>query len=166
MMRKKETTINYQIRELKSAEYSLLEDFLYEAIFQRDEANLVSRSIIEKPELAVYIEDFGSKKDDICFCAEVNQKVVGAVWVRNIEGYGNVAKDTPEIAISLYKEYRGYGIGTELMKQILKYLKDNHYKKVSLAVQKDNYALKMYLAVGFEIIDETEEEYIMIQRLN
>ena len=39
------------------------------------------------------------------------------------------------------------------------------YKKTSLAVQKQNYAVKMYKNVGFEIVDENEEEYIMVYEL-
>lgn len=60
------------------------------------------------------------------------------------------------------KEYRGKGIGTKLMETMLKILKDKGYKKTSLAVQKDNYAVKMYKKVGFKIIDENEQEYIMV----
>lgn len=153
------------IRELKKEEYPLLEDFLYEAIFQPDENNLVPRTILQKPELQVYIKDFGHRIDDYCLCAEVNGTVVGAVWVRNINGYGSIDETTPEFAISLYKEYRGQGIGTALMSSMLKHLKSFGYKKASLAVQKTNYALKMYLSVGFEIIDESEEEYKMICKL-
>ncbi len=41
-------------------------------------------------------------------------------------------------------------------------LKCRGYKKTSLAVQKENYAVKMYKNVGFEIVDENEEEYIMV----
>lgn len=44
-------------------------------------------------------------------------------------------------------------------------MKDRGYKQALLAVQKANYALKMYQKIGFEIIDENEEEYIMICRL-
>lgn len=33
---------------------------------------------------------------------------------------------------------------------------------ISLSVQKANYAAKMYLKIGFEIIRENEEEYIMV----
>ena len=98
---------------------------------------------------------------DISLCTEVDGKIVGAVWVRNIKGYGGIDDDTPEFAISLYKDFRGYSIGTEMMKDMLNHLKEAGYKKASLAVQKDNYALKMYLSVGFQIIDENEEEYIM-----
>ena len=68
----------------------------------------------------------------------------------------------PSFAISLYKEYRGLGIGTMLMKRMLEELKERGYQKTSLAVQKANYAVKMYKNVGFEIIDENEEEYIMM----
>ena len=50
------------------------------------------------------------------------------------------------------------------MQAMIENLKTKSYSQTSLAVQKDNYALKMYLQVGFEIIDETAEEYIMRYR--
>lgn len=153
--------MKYIIRQMSSNEYYLLDNFLYEAIFQRDKNNLAPRAIINNPNLQAYIKDFGTLKDDYCLCAEVDKKVVGAVWVRNINGYGNIDSKTPEFAISLYRDYRGNGIGTEMMKQMLELLKDKGYKKASLAVQKDNYALGMYQKVGFKIIDENTEEYIM-----
>ena len=49
-----------------------------------------------------------------------------------------------------------------MMKQMLTELKIRGYQKTSLAVQKANYAVKMYKNVGFEIVDENEEEYIMV----
>lgn len=156
--------MNYQIRKMKPSEYPLLDDFLYQAIFQRDETNLAPKSIIEEPALQMYIQDFGTMKDDYCLCAEISQKIVGAVWVRNIKGYGSIDEETPEFAISLYKEYRGQGIGTELMRRMLVLLKSEGYVKTSLAVQKDNYALHMYQHIGFQIIDENQEEYIMEYR--
>lgn len=157
--------MEYFIRKMEVVEYPLLKDFLYEAIFQRDEINLLPKTIINEPQLKVYIEDFGRKKDDYCLCAEVDTKIVGAVWTRKIAGYGNVDDKTPELAISLYRDFRGYGIGTEMMKRMSAYLKQAGYSRVSLAVQKDNYAFKVYLNVGFQIIDENEEEYIMVHYL-
>ena len=41
-------------------------------------------------------------------------------------------------------------------------LKEKGYKQVSLSVQKMNYAVRMYLNVGFEIVSENNEEYIMV----
>ncbi|EDS07427.1 hypothetical protein CLOSCI_01526 [[Clostridium] scindens ATCC 35704] len=37
------------------------------------------------------------------------------------------------------------------------------YEKVSLSVQKANYAVKLYEKTGFKIVDENEEEYIMVR---
>ena len=72
---------------------------------------------------------------------------------------------TPSLSISLLKEYRNLGIGTELMKQILLTLKDRKYKQVSLSVQKINYAVSMYKKVGFEVVRENEDDYVMICKL-
>jgi RimJ/RimL family protein N-acetyltransferase len=108
--------MKYIIREMQSKEYSLLDDILYEEIFQRDEVNLLPKSIINKPELQIYVNKFREKKDDYCLCVKVEGKVVGAVWVRNIKEYGCDDEITPEFAISLYKDFRGYGIGTKMNK--------------------------------------------------
>ena len=153
------------IRRMKESEYPLLHDFLYEAIFIPEGAELPPKSIINVPELQVYVADFGRRKDDYCLVAEVDGAVAGAVWVRIMNDYGHIDDDTPSVAISLYKEYRGCGIGTEMMKRMLSDLQERGYKKVSLSVQKANYAVKMYQGVGFEIVDENEEEYIMVSYL-
>ena len=156
--------MNYIIREIKEEEYPILSDFLYEAIFIPESMEKPPKAIIEQSELQVYIADFG-KEDDWCLVAEVKGKIVGAVWGRIMNDYGHIDNETPSFAISLLKEYRNYGIGTELMKQMLMKLKLEGYKQASLAVQKMNYAVRMHRKVGFEIVDENDEEYIMICKL-
>lgn len=156
--------MEYKIRTIVEEENSLLEDFLYEAIFVPEGVSAPPRSIINQPELQIYITDFGKKKDDVGLVAEVDKKVAGAVWVRIMNDYGHIDNDTPSFAISLYKEYRGLGIGTALMTEMLRILKDRGYKQASLAVQKANYAVKLYQKTGFEIVDENDEEYIMLCR--
>lgn len=158
--------MDYTIREMRTDEYPLLDDFLYQAIYQPDTTDLAPKSIINKPELQVYIKDFGKQEDDYCFCAEVDNRVVGAVWVRNINGYGSINNVTVEFAISVFDEYQKMGIGTALMNRMLEHPKELNYPKASLAVQKGNYAVRMYQKVGFEITCENEQEYIMIHRLS
>ncbi len=72
---------------------------MYEAIFIPECVSAPSKDIINQPDLQVYVKDFGKNKGDLCLVA------------------------TPSFAISLLKEYRNYGIGTELMKQMLMKLK-------------------------------------------
>ena len=153
--------MDYQIREMKENEYPLLSDFLYEAIFIPKGMDKPPKSIIEQPELQIYIEDFG-KADDACMVAEIKDKVVGAVWTRIMNDYGHIDDKTPSFAISLYEEYRNFGVGTSLMKAMLQFLKDKGYKQTSLSVQKANYAVHMYQKAGFEVVKENEEEYIMV----
>ena len=156
--------MDYKIRKIKESEYSVLGDFLYEAIFIPEGVKSPPREIIEQPELQVYISDFGKHKGDCCLVAELDKRIIGAGWVRIMNDYGHIDDETPSFAISLYPEYRNHGIGTALMKSMLKLLKAENYKQASLAVQKANYAVKMYKNVGFEIVGENTEEYIMAYR--
>lgn len=157
--------MNYKIRKLKENEQEILADFLYEAIYIPEGVEASPKNIIEQPELQLYISDWG-RKDDHCLVAEADNRIVGAVWVRIMNDYGHIDDKTSSFAIALYQEYRGMGIGTELMKQMLALLKENGYEKTSLSVQKANYAYRMYRKLGFEIIAENEEEFIMVKRIN
>ena len=157
--------MNYTIREIEKQEYPLLDNFLYEAIFIPEGIEAPPKTIITSPELQVYVEHFGELKDDWGLAAEVDGKIAGAVWVRIMNDYGHIDDETPSLAISLYKEYRGLGIGTAMMKEILALLKAHGYQQVSLSVQKANYAAKLYRKVGFEVVRENEEEYIMVNYL-
>lgn len=156
--------MEYTIRKMAVPESPLLGDFLYEAIFIPDGIKPPPRNIIASPELQVYVERFGALKDDFALVAEIEGKVVGAVWVRIMNDYGHIDEETPSLAISLYKEYRGQGIGIDMMKEMLSLLKAHGYKRVSLSVQKANYAAEMYRKIGFEIIKENGDEWIMLWR--
>lgn len=157
--------MDYTVRKIMDKEYPMLEDFLYEAIFIPQGAEPPPRSIINNAGLQVYVKDFGKYPDDRCLVAETDGKIVGAVWVRIMDDYGHVDDKTPSLAISLYKDYRGRGVGTALMLKMLDVLQESGYEKASLAVQKANYAVKMYKKVGFKIIGESDEEYIMVCNL-
>ena len=78
--------MDYVIRELKQNEINLLDTFLYEAIFIPEGVQAPSKDIIEHPDLQIYVADF-CKKDDLCYVADFDGKVVGAVWTRIINDY-------------------------------------------------------------------------------
>ena len=114
--------MNYVIRKLKQDEVKILDTFLYEAIFIPEGVEAPPMEIINQPELRVYVDGFGTKNGDLCFAAESDGAIVGAVWVRIMNDYGHIDDETPSFAISLLNEYRGKGIGTELMKRMLEEL--------------------------------------------
>ena len=155
-----------QIRPLKPSEAPLLRDFLYEAIFLPEGVTPPPFEIVDQPELRLYYEDFGTGSADHCLVADVDGSVVGAVWVRIMNDYGHIDNQTPSLAIALYPQYRKQGIGTRLMQQMLQLLKDEGYTQVSLSVQKANYAYRMYKKLGFEVITENDEEYLMVCKVD
>ena len=153
--------MNYYIRPIQPTETPLLKDFLYEAIFIPEGVAAPPRDILDDDSLQVYIRNFGQLPDDRCLVAESDGKIIGAIWSRIMNDYGHIADDVPSIAISLYKEYRNLGIGTDLLHQMLDQLRADGYKSVSLSVQKANYAMRMYQKAGFNVISEDAEEALM-----
>ncbi|QCD43015.1 GNAT family N-acetyltransferase [Duncaniella dubosii] len=154
------------IRDIKSDEIPLLTEFLYEAIFQPQDAPKVSRIVLQEPMIWAYVNGFGSRTGDFCRVAIIGGAIVGAAWSRLGCSYGKVDASIPELAISLYPEYRGRGIGSRLLESLLNTLCENGYKKVSLSVDKTNYAVSIYRKFGFETIVEREHDYLMVNHLN
>ena len=150
------------IRCMHPEEYSLLREFLYQAIFLPKGVRPPPRSVVDLPELQIYIADFGTRPGDYCMVAEVEGTVVGAAWSRIMEDYGHIDDSTPSLAISLLPEHRGLGIGTQLIDSLLLLLRENGYLRASLSVQRENPALRLYERMGFQIFEEKDTEYLML----
>ncbi len=153
------------VREITPADYPLLEDFIYHAIFVPAGTETPPRGIIYNPDVFIYIDRFGSKPGDCGVVAEVGGKVIGAAWERIIPAFGHVDDETPELAISVLPKYRGQAAGTLLMARLFGLLRESGFKKTSLAVQKENTAVKFYQRLGYITVRESVEEYIMVKDL-
>ena len=154
--------MNTIIRKIRPEEYSLLREFLYQAIYLLVGVDPPPRSVVDLPELQVYIADFDTRPGDHCIVAEAAGKVVGAAWCRIMADYGHIDNGTPSLAISLLPEYRGLGIGTRLLNDLLLLLQEHGYLRASLSVQKENPALRLYQRTGFRIVAERGTEYLML----
>lgn len=150
------------IRPMKQKEYPLLEEFLYQAIFVPEGVEKPDRSIVLDPSLRHYYQDFGQKKGDVALVAEVDNQVVGVTWVRHIKDYGYVDDQTPSLSISLLPDYRGQGIGSQLLGALLTDLKARKVGQVSLSVSKNNPAYRLYQKHGFETLRENQEDFVMV----
>lgn len=109
--------MEYIIRPLKKEEYSILPDFLYEAIYLPPGVEPPPCSVVTLPELQLYISAFGSSPHDAALAAEQNGRVIGLVWARIMNDYGHIDRSVPSLAISLLPGFRGKGIGTALLKR-------------------------------------------------
>ncbi len=152
------------IRLMNVEEFDLLEMFLYEAIFQPNQKK-APFSIIYENHLYQYIEKFGVKEHDICYCAQVENDIIGAVWVRETNRECSETDVVLEFSISVLQHYRKQGIGRQLMKRMIEHIRKQGYKKAILSVQQQNYARKLYEELGFYQVDQHDQEIIMMKQL-
>ncbi len=108
-------------------------------------------SIQKQPSLACYASGWGRVGDVGCV-AESDTASVGAAWLRlwleEEKGFCYVSDTIPELAIAVLPDYRGQGIGTQLLMQVLEVAK-GHFGTVSLSVRADNPVVKLYERAGF-----------------
>jgi len=126
--------MDYAVRHIRHDEWPLLEGFLYEAIYVPEgfEGEIPRSVVYDDPKCRAAFEGFGSLPDDRAVVAVVNDKVVGACWVRTTDEYGHVDDATPSFSISLFEPYRSQGIGTAMMRSMLDELRGAGYARAKL----------------------------------
>jgi GNAT superfamily N-acetyltransferase len=77
------------------------------------------------------------------------------LWQEDEKGFGYISDTLPELAMAVLPEYRGQGIGTQLLANILE-LANTHYPAVSLNVRADNPAVRLYTRAGFRKVPGSE----------
>ena len=162
--------MDYIIRNMSEDERHLLEEFLFQAVYVPEgfEGEVPRDIVRDDPKCRAAYEGFGSLPDDQAMVAVVDGEVVGACWVRTTDEYGHIDNATPSFSISLFEEFRGRGIGTELMQRMLDDLLRAGYARTSLSVQKENPAVRLYARLGFRVVGNgaDETEWLMIRELN
>lgn len=156
------------IRDILPSETGILKTMLYNAIYVPHGREKLPYGIIEEPEIAVYIENFG-REGDICLVADTGGVIAGATWTRlftaEAKGYGFISPEIPELSMSVLEQYRRQGIGTMLLAGMLKKLASKGFRQVSLSVDLANYAYRMYRKQGCEDYARHDESMTMLRQL-
>lgn len=157
------------IRPARTSDQTFLEDMLYQSLYVPEGFGPFPKEIIRRPDIAKYIENWG-KDGDIAFIA-VDSKTamsVAAVWLRLLQGsqkgYGYVNDETPEVGVAVLSDYRGQGIGRQLLERLFEEAVTT-YDAISLSVSKGNPAQKLYTQLGFIVVAEDETSVTMLKHL-
>ena len=90
---------------------------------------------------------------------------VGAAWYRlftaDRPGYGFLDEETPELTIAVVPSRRGRGFGAELLTALLEQAREDGHSSLSLSVEKDNPAVKLYERFGFRPMKEMGATVVM-----
>jgi ribosomal protein S18 acetylase RimI-like enzyme len=143
------------IRPLKSDDRLLLWDMLYHAIHVPEGRSPPPREVVRLPELARYVRGWGRVGDCGFLASEpLRSEPLGAAWLRLLigqdKGYGYIDDETPELCIAVLPEYRGRGIGTQLLTCLLASVRG--VPSISLSVSQDNPAIRLYQRFGFVVV--------------
>ena len=141
------------LRAATAADLPFLWDVLYEAIFVPQGQAPPPRTVLRDPRVSHYLTGFPKHPGDGGLVAETTAGPVGAAWHRRMPasdpGYGFVRADVPEVTVALMPPYRGQGIGTALLRQLLADAGAAGYPALSLSVQAQNPARRLYERLGF-----------------
>ena len=149
------------IRRGGAQDLRFLRDMLHHAYYWRERVpgSLVSR----------YVRGWG-RPGDAAVVALDGGFPVGAAWYRVFSadepGYGFVDEQTPELSIAVVPSRRGKGHGERLLRALLEEAKRNGFEQISLSVEPENPALRLYERFGFEKVGELGGSSTMLAHLS
>jgi len=145
--------MQYTIRALTTDDEPIVWEMLMHAAHESEIAAVQSQAC-----LAGYAANWG-RAGDMGFVAVYEQQPIGAAWLRlwkgQERGFGYIADEIPELAISVLPEYCGNGIGSKLLLRLIE-AASKSYPAISLNVRGSNPAVRLYQRVGFVKVDGSE----------
>jgi len=147
---------------------SFLAEMLVAASYWRaDGPTGTVQDVMGNPELAHYISGW-PRPGDRGVIAE-NDQPIGAAWMRYLSdgdpGFGFVNVAVPEIGMGVVKEWRGRGVGRQLLDALVDVAREQELEALSLSVEADNYARHLYEHVGFRTVGTVGGSFTMLLRL-
>lgn len=142
-----------EIHGMTNGEISFLQEMLYAALAWRPDVELPSREwVLEHPQVVIFHKGWG-RTGDAALVAEEDGRPIGAVWYRFFteaeHGEGYVDDETPELAIAVVEDSRGRGVGRSLMEKMHERARRDGLERISLSVDADNPAKRLYAALGY-----------------
>ena len=105
------------------------------------------------PVVRRYLDGWGRPGDFGLVAVTEEGEAVGGAWYRLYRreeaGYGFIDERTPELSIAVAPEARGRGVGTQLLVALIEHARDDGIDALSLSVEADNPALRLYERLGF-----------------
>jgi ribosomal protein S18 acetylase RimI-like enzyme len=162
--------MQFRIREALTSDEPFLREMLYQSLHVSEGCAPLERQILDHPDIAKYVENWGQPGDLGFIALEANNgEEIAAIWVRLFSeakpGYGYVDSAIPELSIAVLPEYRNRGIGSALIRHLFTHAQ-TVCSAISLSVSLDNPARRLYERLGFERLRQDATSVTMLKQLS
>jgi GNAT superfamily N-acetyltransferase len=162
-------TSRIEIRDATFEDVGFLRDMVLEAAYWRPGRRVPSREVaLADPKLAHYVDAWGRPGDTAVVAVDTAGVRMGAAWARLFPaadpGYGFIDEQTPELGIAVLRDRHRGGIGGRLLEELVWQLRRSGFTAVSLSVERDNPARRLYERLGFVPFELAGDAITMILR--
>lgn len=155
------------VRAANQEDLPFLRNMLYEAAYWRiGFTRPPIEDALATPELAKLLDRWGRDGDVALIALNEDRALLGATWYRfwndADHSYGYVSETIPELGIGVVAAQRNRGVGTALLKALLREAATHGVVQISLSVERDNPAIRLYRKLGFREVDSVGNAWTMV----
>lgn len=160
----------FSIRPAAQADGSFLGEMVVEAANWRAGTVRARHEVLGHPEHRRYIAGWMRPADAGFVAVDAEGHPIGAAWYRMLPrsdpGFGFVGTAVPEMIIGVQPIWRAHGVGRMLLRRLLGSARERGHPRISLSVERDNFARLLYRSEGFVVVDAGAVRDTMVHRLS
>ena len=148
----------FSLRRATQTDAMFLGDMLVEAANWRAGGVRPRHEVLGSPDHRRYLAGWMRTSDEGLVAMGEDDVPVGAAWYRvlpqNEPGFGFVGVAVPELIIGVHPLWRARGVGRSLLRGVVQLAGAQGHARISLSVERDNFARNLYRAEGFAVVGE------------
>ena len=161
---------SFRVRPAVQADGAFLGDMVVEAANWRQGGGARPKhQLLTEPEHSRYVSGWMRPSDAGFIALDGAGDPIGAAWYRLLPrsdpGFGYVGTGVPELIIGVRPIWRAHGVGRALLQALTQQARADGYARLSLSVERDNFAVTLYRSEGFAVTQSGMGRDTMVKRL-
>lgn len=159
----------FRLRPAVQGDGVFLGDMLVEAANWRATVAVPKHHVVSATEHSRYLNGWMRPSDAGFVALDAHEAPIGAAWYRMLPptepGFGYVAAGVPELIVGVRPIWRAHGVGRALLQSLCEHARDQGYPRISLSVERGNFAATLYRSEGFAVTTPGVGRDTMVKRL-